>query len=359
MRIFFYFICLLLCPLSIVQAVQITHVHHKPGVFDPAKEETAIFQFHLSEPARAAIRIYDERDYLIREIESKKILPKGDHKLSWDGKDSKGRLVPPEAYHYTVFAVNQTGESVEHDLTDYLPGPYFMPRNVEWNPANGVIHYDISRPARVRVRIGLQEGGPLLRTLVAWVVRTPGTIEEPWDGWDEDHVLNLSKHPKLEFDIRAFPLPTNAVIVGPVSSKVELIQDLPHVAKRTPKKKRKKRMHAWDQQPVETRGEVEVELLLPDNLAKDDKGLLMVSGKVPLKIFVPEKDMARVTARRFELMIFVDGFYTYEAEKGYVPVTWMWDTESLNEGVHYITVNLRGYEGNFGITTKKVRVIKP
>jgi hypothetical protein len=35
-------------------------------------------------------------------------------------------------------------------------------------------------------------------------------------------------------------------------------------------------------------------------------------------------------------------------------MTWNFDPAALNEGEHFLTVNLRGYEGNFGMATVKV-----
>jgi hypothetical protein len=38
-------------------------------------------------------------------------------------------------------------------------------------------------------------------------------------------------------------------------------------------------------------------------------------------------------------------------------MTWLWDTSTVNEGEHYVTTNVRGYEGNFGTATLKVWVV--
>jgi hypothetical protein len=40
-------------------------------------------------------------------------------------------------------------------------------------------------------------------------------------------------------------------------------------------------------------------------------------------------------------------------------MTWLLNTDTLNEGEHYLSVNLRGYEGNFGLATVKVYVQRP
>jgi hypothetical protein len=52
----------------------------------------------------------------------------------------------------------------------------------------------------------------------------------------------------------------------------------------------------------------------------------------------------------------VDFVFMYEEELGYTPFSWVWNPAGVNEGVHYITVMLRGYEGHFGTVTNKVFV---
>ena len=47
----------------------------------------------------------------------------------------------------------------------------------------------------------------------------------------------------------------------------------------------------------------------------------------------------------------------FENETGFLPMTWNWDTSNASPGIHYLTANLRGYEGNFGMATVKVRVV--
>ena len=72
---------------------------------------------------------------------------------------------------------------------------------------------------------------------------------------------------------------------------------------------------------------------------------------------VPEsEDRTRILAERFETVFYLDGRYEFENEVGFLPATWVWDPEGANEGVHYLTGNLLGYEGHFGIATVKVYV---
>ena len=57
-------------------------------------------------------------------------------------------------------------------------------------------------------------------------------------------------------------------------------------------------------------------------------------------------------------MFYVDGVFAHENELGYLPLTWTWDTAQFNPGEHFVTLNIRGYEGNFGTATIKV-VVQP
>ena len=212
-------------------------------------------------------------------------------------------------------------------------------------------------PGRVNIRVGLDQHGPLLRTVLDWVARDAGLHEEPWDGLDASGVLDLAEHPRLVIAWDGFGLSANSILVGPPADRVQLIADLPWgEERRTVKRRDKKRMHFHRQQPMEARADYAITLTLPDNLPTDAEGLPLVTGIVPFRLDVPDSERKRVLARRFEPVFFIDGTFVFENEVGFLPMTWRWDTAGINPGIHYITANLRGYEGNFGIATLKVRV---
>jgi hypothetical protein len=72
---------------------------------------------------------------------------------------------------------------------------------------------------------------------------------------------------------------------------------------------------------------------------------------------VPDaKEAERILAERFETAFFLDGQYQFEHEAGFLPATWMFDPAGASPGVHYLTGNLLGYEGHFGIATLAVEV---
>jgi hypothetical protein len=55
----------------------------------------------------------------------------------------------------------------------------------------------------------------------------------------------------------------------------------------------------------------------------------------------------------------VDQVFFAEAERGYLPYNFRWETETLPEGEHLLTVNISSFKGQVGVASRKVRVVKP
>lgn len=337
-------------------AVTVTGVRHHPPIIDPAKNESVTVRFRLDEPARVGLHVYDGRDLEVRRIEGGR-LAAGDHALRWDGRDAAGRPVPPEAYVYTLAAVGGGGEPVLWDLTDRSAGRTQQVKSARWDPTAGAFIYTLAEPSRVRIRVGLANQGPLLRTVIDWVTRGKGRQVESWDGMDASGVLDLSEHPSLEILAQAFALPRNAVVVGPASDRVQLIADLPRdAARRARRLPASKRMFDYAHQPIETRRDYPLRMELPKNLPRNVDGLPVVTGPVPVRIALEEGDLMRVLEERAEAVFYLDGRFVFENEVGFLPMTWTWHPHGANPGRHVLTANVRGYEGHFGIATVEVFV---
>lgn len=338
-------------------AVVIAHVRADRATFDPAKRETASIRFNLSEPADVTLAIHDGRDHQVY-LQDAGRLQGGDHVLIWDGKDAAGVPVPAEAYTYTFTARNAKGESV-HDLTDLTGGAVVTAKDVRWDADTGTVRYVLDRPARVNLRLGL-EAGPYLRTLIDWVPRDAGAQAERWDGRDASGVLALANNPALTPVVKAYALPDNTLFIGAPPDRLQFVaeRDAAIVRERAAPPATK---HMFDnsQQPLETRGDLPAVLGLGGKFEQDAEGRWIVSGDVPLTANVQDKDRPRVLQRRFEAVFYVDGVFAHENELGYLPLTWTWNTAQFNPGEHFVTLNIRGYEGNFGTATIKVVVQPP
>lgn len=350
---------MLLAALFSVQAngLEIRHVQHDRNQLQTPGTEKISVRFEISEPATVTMNFYDGRDLLIRSIDSGKPLTGGEHTLNWDGKDNAGRPVPPGAYHYTLVATDEGQQKVEYDLTDLTGGDNLEVRNVSWDDKQKTLGYLLQKPARVNIRIGLQNDGPLLRTLLEWVPRGSGTHQEKWDGMDASGVIDLSKHPKRDIIVLAFSLSDNSILVGGPQSSEQLVADISWKAvERERKQASPRRVKTISQQPLETRSDYSIHLALPAGLEKTEDGLPVVSGRVPVRLDIADEDRKRALERRFEAGFYVDGIMVFENETGFLPMTWYWDTAGINPGTHYLTTNVRGYEGNFGMQTVKLYV---
>jgi hypothetical protein len=320
---------------------------------DPAKNEVVAVRFNLNEPAEVTLSVFDGRDH--RVYRASEDVAAGDHALNWNGQDASGKPVPPEAYSYTLTAKNAKGQTV-HDLTDLTGGVLLTAKDVRWDATEGKLHYYLDKPARVNVRFGLQDG-PYLRTVVDWVARSAGANAEAWDGMDASGVLKLSTHPAVQPVVKAYTLPDNTIFVGANADRIQFMveKDASALRERTTPKPAKE-MFNLAQQPLDTRGDVTAKLTLGGDARQDKEGRWIVSGKLPLKADVADAQRQRVIERRFEASFYIDGVFSHENELGYVPLTWTWDSSQVNNGEHFVTLNIRGYEGNFGTATVKVMV---
>lgn len=338
---------------SVPAPFHITDVHVDRDRFDPGKGERVAVQYNIDDAAKVVLHIYDGRDGLIYRSETQDVSA-GEHELSWDGTDATGVAVPPEAYSYVIVATNEKG-TVTHDLTDLTGSEALIVADPQWDAATGKLRYRLDRPARVNVRFGLMDG-PYMRTVIDWVPRDAGDQIEAWDGWDTSRVLSLAKHPMLSPTVRAYTLPNNTIFVGPNPNEVRFVAMPPLGNRARQRKPEKTRMYFHADQPLETRGDIPVSLSISGAAERDDAGRWVVSGLVPIRLDVPREVRARVLERRFEPAFYTDGIYVFETEVGVLPITWQWDSTVVNPGEHYITANIRGYEGNYGAATLKVWV---
>jgi hypothetical protein len=342
---------------NLATALEIQGARLSAQQFDPAKGEVVEVRFALSEPARARVIWWDGADREVRATDASESAQRGEWLAIWDGTDTRGRPVPPEAYHYTIEA-EADGTTTRLDVTDSTGGENATISDIAWDSKAGVIRYRLSAMARVNIRIGFVDYGPLLATVIDWVPRSAGEHAEPWDGRDQSKVLELSNHPSLQVAVDAFELPANTLIVGTAQPRISLIEDLPRDALRRERQAvLRKRMHQHSQQPLEARGDIAVSVALGGEYPANAEGTAQVGGIVPVRLDVSPVDRQRALERRFEPVFFVDGTFAFENEVGFLPTTWLWNTAGIAPGTHYITVNLRGYEGNFGMATLRVEVL--
>jgi hypothetical protein len=332
----------------------ITGVNASADRFDPAARESVRVRFALSQSATVEVMWIDAANQIVRSHTLKNAAATM-HEVTWDGKDLAGKAVPAEAYRYVIRAQADGNRSVTFDLGETSSDTLVPVHDITWLPADGVITYRVEKLSRVRLRVGFANGGPLLRTVSNWTVRAPGVHREKWDGRDASGFLDLGNDPRREITAVSYELPANSVIVGQPSDGVRVLTSS-SLKVWSSGAIRKKQMFDYTALPAATLADYEAVIRINGKKLDPKAPLLTVRGKVPIEIDVPDADRAMLVSRRLEPVLFVNGEFAYENEIGFVPMTWVWDASSYQAGEHLISVNLRGYEGNFGIATVKVRV---
>jgi hypothetical protein len=337
---------LAILPCTYSHALTIQHVSHTPTHLSFDKHKIVNVRFALDEDAQVSLKIYDDRDVLIRTVNGGS-LKKGDASISWDGKDDKGKRVPTEAYHYTVEA-STGGKSVIHDVTDLLSKNASTVRNLEWDKNKGEVRYILGKASRVTIRIGIDEGGPLLANVINWLPRQRGKHIEKWKGVDASNDFDIRKIEKARVVVNAYTFASNTIIVGK-SLKASKYIKIANPVMRDRKRVSKKMFNNAGKLALD-RIDYDVTIDLPTSKTTK-KGVPVYKGVIPVKISVPKDDLDRLYRDRFEPILYVDGQYVSELETGFFPVTWHLDTSTFKTGNHFITVNLRGYDGQYGATS--------
>ena len=334
-------------PSAAREALTISSVSLASRQFDAARGETVAVRFSVNQPARVELNWYDARDLLIRKVLSAGDVQPGEATLTWDGRDEAGRVVPSEAYHYTLVAKTRSGEFQEFDLTDSTGGADVPLTEIKLDSKKAGVHYVVRNWSRVNIRVGMRDGGPLLQSLENWQVRSPGEHFAKWDGLEASGVMNVANSTGLELWGLSFELPDNTVFVGDTNIPSSVIDPLSWgKTTRVRKASAPKRMYSHAQQSYEQRGDFAVTLVPRDRDARS----------APMEIRVPDAVALRLSQQRFEIVYFVDGLFVSENEIGALPATWNVDLTKLSQGEHLLTVNVRGYEGSFGFGSHKLTV---
>jgi len=330
-------------------------------VFNPSKGETVTISFHISRPAKVIIKIFDPDMHLIRDLLPEDIRDPRIIKVIWDGRDLEGNIVPDEAYFFTIEAMDYEGNFTYYDPTTISGGELLIPE-VDFNREKGVVSYKLVKDARVRIRAGISSGGPLLKGIVNWAPRLAGYNEEIWDGMDDSGSIDVTVQKDYQLIAEAITLPENSIITygNPEYDYFEYKND---IAWDRPKKEERplfeSEMTLLGRQAgiLDNRGpEPEFYINLPEKFQKTTEGLPVVSGKVPLKIYLNERIKRYVTEQRYEIIFFVDFKFVTEMEEGYSPFTLVWNTRDFSNGEHIITVNVATLTGQVSSASMKVMV---
>jgi len=341
--------------------LRILNVSADKIVLNPAAGETVSIRFKLTKASSVSLNIYDSRDYLIRHLTREKRFVAGDCQVIWDGRDDSGRIVPNEAYVYTLSAT--TGNAtVTSDLTDAIAGEIVRPKQVKFDAATGLVSYVLLKPARVRIRLGIKDGGPLLRTLVDWQPRPAGLQREPWDGFDTGQLMNFKNNPKVEAAVEAFALSSNTIIVkgSPGPGNARFIQALggqqTQRTKKAPLRTVKLSPHAVH--AVEANRDPRIELVFAggNTQAVARETSKVVDRPTPITLQLAQGEPGIQATEPLEIAYYLDFVFFEEVYVDSLPATWTFDPAKVSSGEHILTGAFYDKQGHVGTTMVRILV---
>ena len=328
--------------------------------FNPSRKESVGISYELSGPAESVVKVYDCDLGLIRAFRSEGPLKAGTHTVAWDGLDLDGKVVPDEAYFFTVEADAGDGNREIYDPTEFSGGVEHDIAKATVDPQTFNIHYAMPEMGRVMIRMGIH-GGPLMNQLVDWKPRVKGAITEYWDGKDKDRLVDLHGSPGFKMIIAYFTLPENSVIAYG-NRDMRYRQYKSSVADGRP---RKEGSVVWRQglsPHYELSRTVDyvpgVSLEFEGQKGTDDGGLPILHEKAVVRVALAEQDKAVFQNSQFEICFYLDSKFYAEDESGYTPFNWVWDLGDVEEGGHLLTVNISSFRDQIGVVGRKVRVVK-
>ena len=331
----------------------ISNVSVDKKTFNPSQGEVVKIRYKLSKQANVSMKIYDSDDNLVRVIKSVEIDKQGYNEKIWDGKDDAGNILPREVYIYTIEAISASGdETYIYDMADETGGIELTLRGLNFDNKTGQIDYVLPKAARVRIRIGIKDGGPLLQTLLDWQPQQAGKHTITWDGMDSSGVMDLLGNPNIFVNIASFSLPENSVILEG-GERVGYEKKI-STAKRPAKSvTTKKYIHALHKRAKCHEPNFDFEILGLKEY--NEKGIpLITQDIIPIRIIIDQKDKIDLINSRFEIIFFIDNVFIFEEEEGTSPFTYRFDTKGLSQGEHIITVNIYGFNDHIASRSKRI-----
>lgn len=197
--------------------------------------------------------------------------------------------------------------------------------DLKFDQESGRLEYTLPEDAYVRVRIGLPNGGALLRTLVDWEKRSAGHHMEVWNKKDTSGQIDFSHYKDI------------MIVLMCVSQNSDPADSSPPIkgSRRSP----------------------EFEIAFP-NARKTKKGLPIFKDAVSLRVVIQEEDFKWLTEAKYEIAFFIDNIFLNEDEEGTSPYNYLFSARGFNGGEHILTANVVAYSGETAAKSIKIFIEK-
>lgn len=205
--------------------------------------------------------------------------------------------------------------------------PYVIEVNdISLDLETGEITYTLPKDALVRIRVGIQNGGPLLAIPLDWGLRKKGFNKEIWDFKDPSGQTSYKGRSDLIAVIYCIDLNID-------TEEIRANNDF----------------QGWRNSP-------RMNIMFPEIHENSVQGYPKLKGIVPIRLTIDEKDAKWLSDTKYEMGLFVDNIFLVEDEEGVNPFNYLLNVKGFNNGIHVITANIVGYEGEIGTTSITVEV---
>lgn len=344
--------------------LKIEEIKIAPESFNPALGEKVKIYYRLSNDAKVTISIFDPDRGLITKLISNRDRKKGANFEVWNGRDLERRIVPDQAYFFTIEAEDRLKNKLKYDPTTFSGGEELNIADIAYDKEAKTVSFNLPFSAWVLVRVGIKNG-PLMKTLLDWEARPKGENIVFWDGQDENGIVDISNHPELSIVLTAISLPENSIIAKGNNSlsyskyKMRVIEKRPKKPEcpapelSTQVDKRKFKISRHYNLPRYKDRAPRFSVSFPQITEKTPEGLPIVRKETLLKISLDEQDKEFITGQRFEIVLYVDDILYIEEEEGYSPFSWTWSVLGLPDGEHLLTVNIVSLNNQVGCQSLK------
>lgn len=208
-----------LCNYAFAAGPQIANVVLSKPFFSPALHQSVTISFVAKNGGTLHAVVLDRDGFPVRTLAPGNLVKAGPQRLTWDGRDDHGEIVPDEAWSFKIDLVGDGFSETYFPAQEPSPSMLTI-RADSYNRNGGILAYTLPAPSRVHIQAGLASPhaktasteGMVLKTIVDRAPRAGGAVIESWNGMDESGVVYVPDMPGFVVAIAATPLPANSVI---------------------------------------------------------------------------------------------------------------------------------------------------
>lgn len=327
----------------------INNISVQENSINVSMREESTLSWTLSSACTLSAYIVDIQGNIVRTLLDNKKLNPGEQSLTWDGLDSEGAALPNGIYFPIL-----RGKSQEKGLQVFNPsanswGEEIPADSISWQKDKQQVTFRITKMALGRLRVFIEDGGPMYYPLTGWRIFMPGNHSIPWNGKDLNGVLQVTDLPSYHIGFDSFSLPKGAIFLNGSEIAVEGQDKKRHKFPIHPPHGRKVAYlkaypHALSPDP----------LITVNQMGGENS---KVSGTVQVHVAMQEGlSPAHRLSELFEIYLYVNGHMDTEINPAEIPQTTSLDTTKYPDGEYLLTINILSMENRAATHTQRVTI---